>query len=141
MLLQPIADHLRATATAFRKVAGAANFAAVKDDIKGEPNHAYVIPMSGNAQPNTLLGYSVSQKVSEGFAVIVAVDNKRDVRGDAVNAPLETARRATLDALLGFLPAAGYDPITLGSEQLLELDVTTIFWQIGFNTGYFETKV
>jgi hypothetical protein len=146
MLLQPIADRLDALAGAgimsggFRKVAGAANFAAAREDLKNPPA-AYVMPLRGKAGPNRLIGMNVHQQVTEMFAVIIAVDNKRDVRGDAVNAALEPLRNATISALLGFPPAADYDPVVLESETLLDLDVTTLYWQIAFMTGYYERKV
>lgn len=139
MLLQPIATLLKTDITDLRKVVGAANFAAAQADLTATPA-AYVVPGGSNAQPNTLLGYSVSQKVVEFFDVILVVDNKRDVRGDAVNAPLETLRAAVLATLLGSQPATDYDPVTLAAESLLNLDVTTLWWQMRFATGYFETK-
>jgi hypothetical protein len=140
MLLQPIADRLVAANIGYRKVAGAADFAAGKEDLRVWPT-GYVIPLGDQAQPNTLLGYSASQYVVERFAVILAVDNKRDVRGDAVNAALETIRAATILNLLGFQPATDYDPIQYGGGRLLELDVSTMWWQLEFITGYFETKI
>ena len=140
MLLQPIADQLIAVVKDLRKVAGAANFAAAREDLKNPPA-AYVIPLAGNAKPSGLMGLSVEQYVAEQFGVVLAVDNKRDVRGDAVNAALEPLRNAVIQALLGFQPATDYDPVQLGGENLLDLDVTTLWWQIRFNTGYYERKV
>lgn len=140
MLLQPIADQLRTVVTDFRKVAGAANFAAAQEDLKATPA-GYVVPLADNAQPNTVLGYSVEQHVIERFGVILAVSNARDVRGDAVNAPLEHLRKNVIQALLGFQPAADYDPIQYGGGQLLALDVTTLWWRVDFITGYYERKI
>jgi len=140
MLLQPIANQLIAQVTDFRKVAGAANFAAAQEDLKATPS-AYVIPLSDVAQRNTLVGLSVSQRVIERFGVILAVDNKRDVRGDAVNAVLEPIRAATLVALLGMVPATDYDPVLYAGGRLLLLDVSVMWWQLEFTTGYFERKV
>jgi hypothetical protein len=140
MLLQPVADQIKASVTDFRLVAGAANFAAAKDDLKMPPA-AYVIPLSDSAQPNLLQGYSVEQHVVERFGVILAVSNVRDVRGDAVNAPLEALRKATIGCLLGYQPAADYDPIEYGGGKLLMLDVSVMWWQLEFLTGYYERKV
>lgn len=140
MLLQPIADLLKASVTEFRKVAGAASFAAAREDLKMPPA-AYVIPLADSAKPNTLIGVSVSQLVIERLGVILAVENLRDVRGDAVNAPLETMRRATLDCLMGFQPSEDYNPIQYGGGKLLMLDVSVLWWQLEFTTGYYERKV
>ncbi len=140
MLLQPIADQLRAIVTDFKKVAGAADFAAAKADVLATPS-GYVVPLNDLAQPNTLLGLSVDQHVVERFGVILAVTNARDMRGDAVNTPLEDLRRKVIQALLGFQPTVDYDPILYGGGQLLELDVTTLYWRVDFVTGYYESKV
>ncbi|HEU0282327.1 MAG TPA: hypothetical protein VFQ99_00965, partial [Gallionella sp.] len=124
----------------FRKVLGAADFAAARDDLKMPPT-AYVLPLSDRAAPNALVGLRVHQQVIERFGVVLAVENLRDVRGAAVNAALETLRRATIDSLLGFQPAADYDPIQYGGGRLLMLDVAVIWWQLEFITGYYERKV
>lgn len=142
MLLQPIATQLRDTVTDLRKVSGAANFAAAREDLKLPPA-AYLIPLAGNAQPNRLIGRNISQHVPERFGVILAVSNLRDVRGDAVNAALEDLRNQSIQALLGFQASAAYDPIQLGPEALLMLDTdrNVLWWQIIFSTGYYERKV
>lgn len=146
MLSQPVVDRLVATASAtvlpggFRKVAGAADFAAARDDLKMPPA-AYVIPLNDTATPNVLMGLAVEQHVIERFGVILAVSNMRDVRGGAVNAPLETLRRAAIDNLLAFQPTTDYDPIQYAAGRLLSLDVSVIWWQLEFITGYYERKV
>lgn len=140
MLLQPIADLLRIAVPDFRKVAGAANFAAVKEDLISPPA-AYVIPLADVAKPSDLYGAAIEQKVAERFGVILAVINARDVRGDAVNAPLELLRKTTIGALLGYQPAIDYDPVQYGGGHILAMDVTTLFWQLEFVTGYYERKI
>lgn len=145
MLLQPIMDRLVATAGAtvvpggFRKVSGAADFAAAKDDLKIPPV-AYVLPLNDSAAPNMLLGLGVDQHVVERFGVVLAVGNMRDMRGDAVNSALESLRRLTIDNLLAFVPSVDYDPVQYGGGRLLMLDVSVIWWQLEFVTGYYERK-
>lgn len=140
MLLSPVAAQLTSVVTAFRKVYGAANFAAAKEDLKATPT-GYVLSLSDAAKPNTLIGLRVHQHVIERFGVILAVSNARDVRGEAVNGPLETLREQVIQALLGFQPTTDYDPILYAGGRLLELDVTTLWWQLEFTTGYYERKV
>lgn len=140
MLLQPIADRLRLVVTDFKKVAGAADFASAEADLITTPS-GYVIPLADTAQPNVLLGYSAEQHVIERCGICLAVTNARDVRGDAVNAPLENLRKKVIQALLGFQAQADYDPIQYGGGQILKLDVTTLWWRVDFITGYYERKI
>ena len=70
--------------------------------------------------------------------MILAVKNFRDVRGDAVNVALETARSQAIKGLIGFSPGAGYDPVQYGGGRLLQLDAITTWWQLEFITGYYE---
>lgn len=147
MLSQPVVDRIKATVGAsaaltggFRVVLGAADFAAARTNLK-DPPAAYVIPLGDRAAPSSLQGLSVDQHVTERFGVVMAVSNLRDVRGGAVNAALETLRRATIDNLLAFQPAADYDPVQYGGGRILQLDVSVIWWQLEFITGYYERKI
>lgn len=144
MLSQPIVDLLKSLDTLgvkdFSKVAGASDFASAKEDLKNPPA-AYVVPLADVARPNDLLGDSVEQLVTEKFGVIIAVKNVRDVRGDAVNAALETLRKKTINALLGFVPATGYAPVQYGGGRLLALDVGITWWHLEFITSYYESTV
>lgn len=141
MLSQPVIDLLAALNTAgvkdFNKVSGAANFAVAREDLKTPPA-AYVIPLADSASPNALGCGGFEQHVTERFAVVMALENKRDVRGDAVNAALEAKRNKVIGALLGFQPGIEYDPVQYGGGRLLALDVTTTWWQLEFLTGYLE---
>lgn len=145
MISLPVVNLLTAQNTAgakdFNKVSGAADFAAAQTDMK-RPPAAYVIPLADTALPNALMfGTAVEQHVIEKFGVILAVRNASDVRGDAVNVALETLRKNTIQSLLGFVPEPGYDPVQYGGGRLLLLDVTTLWWQLDFITGYWERKV
>jgi hypothetical protein len=142
MLSQPVVDVIAAFNTVgvkdFNKVAGAADFASAKEDLKNPPA-AYVIPLDDAAKPNDLLyGTQVEQHVIERFGVILAIRNLRDIRGDAVNVTLETLRNKTIAGLLGFVPTTGYDPVQYGGGKLLLLDLGTTWWQLNFITGYYE---
>lgn len=142
MLLQPIADRLKTPALnlGFIKVAGAADFANARREAVRTPS-AYVIPRGDVPRPNELQGNSVSQLVVERFAVILAVENARDTRGDAVNATLEAIRNPTIKSLLNFVPAVGYAPITYAGGKMLMLDVSIMWWQIEFLTSVYETSL
>lgn len=147
MLSQPVVDLLKALNTGgvkeFVKVAGAADFTAAKDDLAKLKikRAAYVIPLGDKASPSDLLGDSVEQHVSEMFGVVLAIENKRDLRGDAVNADLESKRDKVIQALIGFVPDVGYDPVNYGGGVLLALDKDITWWRLQFVTGYYERKV
>jgi len=140
MLSRPVVDRLKDQIKDLRKVAGAANFASAHDDIKGEPRHAYVIPANDSAQPNRAdTNGAVMQWVSERFSVALAVSNRRDPRGEhAINNELESLRSQVMAALLGYVPANGYDPIEYVSGNLLQLTPGVLWWSMTFSTGYLE---
>ena len=142
MLSQPVINQLIAIQVAgvavFNRVSGAANFAAAHEDLKNWITAAYVIPLADVAKPNDLMGLNVEQHVIERFGVILAVKNFRDQRGDAINIALETARSKVIQALMGFSPGVGYDPVQYGGGRILQLDVITTWWQLEFITGYYE---
>jgi hypothetical protein len=142
MLSQPVIDLLKALSTAgapdFKKVSGAANLAVAQDELKNFSSAAFVVPLSDSAMPNALIGDIVEQHVIERFGVILAVKNLRDVRGEAVNSDLEVLRNKAISGLQGFKPASDYDPVQYGSGRILLLDVSTIWWQLEFITGYYQ---
>lgn len=140
MLLLPIITQLKTIETAgaaeFKKVAGAANFASAREDIKICPA-AYVIPLRDVGSPNPLEGGAVSQHIKEQFGVILAVSNLRDAKGEAAQAELERLRKLVIASLLGF-SAADYDPIEYVGGTILAIDAAVLWWQITFTTGYYE---
>lgn len=143
MLLAPIIAALAAIKTAgkaeFRKVAAAANFAAARDDMKNPPA-AYVLPLSDTASANQLACGASLQQVREQFGVVLAVSNLRDATGMAAQVELERLRRLVIDALLGSVPGAGYEPVEYAGGNLLMMDTAVLWWQLKFTTGYFEHK-
>lgn len=139
MLLAPIIAQL-GLVTALKRVAGAASFAAAQVDAIVTPS-AYVLPMTDTASPNRMLSGAVEQRVSERFAVVLAITNARDPRGSAANDDLEVIRSAVMGNLLGWQPAGGYDPIEYGGGRMLALANFILWWQMEFTTAYYERKV
>jgi len=141
MLLLPIVTQLKAIETdgakEFRKVETAANFAAARDDQKNTPS-AYVLPMSDTAGANSLGGGAILQPVKERFGVALAVSNLRDASGVAAQVEFERLRRLVIDALLGYVPAEGYEPVEYAGGGLLALTPGVLWWQLVFSTGYIE---
>lgn len=143
MLLLPVIELLKTIQTdgaqEFRKVAGAANFAAARDDLKNPPA-AYVVPLSDSAKPNALSCGGIEQHVTERFGVVLAVSNLRDTKGEAAQAEFERLRSLVIGALLGFVPGEGYDPVQYGGGRVLQIDASVLWWQLEFVTGYYERK-
>lgn len=141
MLLLPVIDQIKTIVTAgipeFRKVAGAANFAAARDDLKMPPA-AYVLPLQDTAGANQLGGGAILQPVKEQFGVALAVSNLRDVTGVAAQAELERLRRLVIDKLLGFVPGTEYEPLEYAGGNILMMDASVLWWQLRFTTGYME---
>lgn len=141
MLLLPIVDQLKAIQTAgkpeFRKVSGAANFAAASDDLKGGFPVAYVIPLRDNAGASQIEG-AVLQQVKEQFGVMLVVSNLRDAKGEAAQAEFERLRKLVISSLLGFFPGTDYDPVEYVGGAILKIDAQTLWWQLTFTTGYME---
>lgn len=139
MLLAPIITQVQ-TVGVLKRVLGAVDFASAQQDISGLPV-AYVIPLSDAAAPNRLLSGAIEQRVTERFGVIVAINNVRDVRGQAAKEDLESIRGQIINALIGWQPDQGYDPIEYGGGRILSLVNTVLWWQLEFVTAYYERKV
>lgn len=141
MLLLPVIELIRTIETngspEFRKVSGAANFAAARDDLKNPPA-AYVIPLRDVASANQLGGGAILQPVKEQFGVALAVSNLRDASGVAAQAEFERLRRLVIDQLLGFVPGTNYEPVEYGGGNILIMDASVLWWQLTFTTGYME---
>lgn len=143
MLLLPIADQLKLItkpggAPEFLKVAGAANFASARDDLKAKPA-VYVLPMADAAGANKLGGGgAIIQPVKERFGVALAISNLADQTGFKAQTELERLRSLVIGKLLGFVPGDGYEPCEYGGGGLLLLGPDVLWWQLVFTTGYTE---
>ncbi len=139
MLIAPIIAQVQ-TVTVLKSVEGVVEFALAQQSLKGVPA-AFVVPLMDSATPNRMLSGAVEQRVAERFGVILAVSNVRDQRGQAANEDLEGVRKSVIAALLGWQPAAGYDPVEYGGGRMLSLINPVLWWQLEFTTAYIERKV
>ena len=95
----------------------------------------YVLPLDEQPEDQASQnGYQ--QTVREGFAVVVALSNTADERGQAAAQNLDTNRLALFKALLGFQPAADYDVVAFEGGQLLHLDRARLYYQFEFSVDY-----
>lgn len=128
--------QLRQRAPLFgQRAAGAAKFQVLPEAANLVTPAAYVLPLDEQPQEQASKnGYQ--QTVREGFAVVVALSNAADERGQKAATSLDAVRRELFRALLGFQPATDYDAIAFEGGQLLHLDRARLYYQFEFSTDY-----
>lgn len=137
MNLNIVIAQLRQRAPLFAggTVAGAAKFEILPEAANLRMPAAYVLPMDEQpAEQESENGYQ--QTVQERFAVVVALSNSADERGQTAAASLDGVRAALFRALLGFQPAEDYDVIVFEGGQLLHLDRARLYYQFEFSVEY-----
>lgn len=132
--------RLTAQVSAFRKVAGAADYAAAAPELKQTPA-AFVLSLADRAGRSSTGTMVVSQEMEARFGVIFAVQNLRDARGQQAGADLLALRIAVMTALLGWQPASDYDPCEYGAGRLLQLDDAVLWWQDDYVTRILNRSV
>lgn len=133
MKLSLIIDALRQYAPSFKgRVAGAAEFQALDGNGKMMLPAAYVIP-TGDTVEQQESQTDYYQKVHQGFAVVVVLDNRRDLRGQKAAFDAVDAMRAELfAALLGWEPDADTHPISYDGGQVVEMNRAALYYQFDF---------
>jgi len=113
-------------------VAGAAEFKSLPETGKMRLPAAYVIPTEDvTAEQKSLTDYW--QNVTEGFAVVVVLDNTRDERGQAAGYDAVHDVRAEIwKALLGWEPDPDAGPVAYAGGQLLDMDRGRLYFQYEF---------
>lgn len=149
MQLEPIVEALRTRCPAFsNRVSGAAQFKMLPESVSMPLPCAFVIPLDdspGDSQSQN----SVRQVLTDSFAVIVAVSNVADEKGQTGASSLHSLRASLWSALLGWRPSQRYDGITYEGGQMLSLDRARIWYQYEFGAlmeiepadGYQETEL
>lgn len=133
MQLDLIIQELRARCPSFAgRVAGAAEFKPLPEAAHLPLPAAYVLPMDDAPEQNrSQTGYL--QTVRDGFAVVVALSNAADERGQAASYNAVHALRAEIfRGLLGWTPSADYGPIEYEGGGLLRLDRAVLYYQFEF---------
>jgi hypothetical protein len=136
MNLNIVISHLRTYCPSFaNRVAGAARFKLIDETASLDVPHAFVIPLDDNPDDPMSLN-DVRQKLVESFAVIVAVSNVPDERGqNAVNNAHDSIRAELWRALLGWQPDKTiYRGISYQGGNLLDLDRSRLWYQFDFCT-------
>lgn len=133
MKLSLIVDALRTQAKSFGgRVAGAAEFQALEVNAKMLLPAAYVIP-TGDTVSRQESSTDYYQQIIEGFAVVVVLDNRRDLRGQMASFDaVDTIRRELFLALLGWEPDADSHPIEYDGGQVVEMNRAALYYQFDF---------
>jgi len=141
-LLDPqwIIARLKGQVAALKLVSGAADLARAIESLKQHPA-AFVLPIAERAEPNALAAMAVSQRNETRFAVVLAVQNLRDARGETAHTDLRTLRTAVLGALLGWQPDADFDPCEFAGGALRPFDDQVLWWQDDYVTRAFLRSV
>lgn len=137
MDMSPIIAALRQRCPVFaQRVAGAAEYAAVADGkVSPTVPAAFVVPLDDNAG-DRLSQTSYRQQILEGFAVVVALSNEADPRGQTAHASVHAIRAALWRALLGWSPSDEHGPIYYAGGQLTNMDRARLWWRFDFEAEY-----
>jgi hypothetical protein len=96
---------------------------------------AFVVPLDDEAGASLTAG-APTQVLTESVAVIVAVDNTSDLRGQAAAEQLDTIRTALWAALAGWTPADGYAWFEYREGGLFRIARHRVWWQFVFATDH-----
>lgn len=135
-----IVAQLKTEVTALKLVGGAADLSAATDSVIQKPA-AFVLANSERASGSTTGTMAVNQQNTVRFAVLIAVQNLRDKRGEKAQADLLSLREEIITALHGWQPDADFDPIEYGSGKLLQLSDQVLWWQDEFVTAHLLRSV
>ena len=133
MQLEIIIEALRQRCPSFaNRVAGAAQFKLLPEATAMTVPCAFVIPMDDNPQESRSKN-SVRIGLTENFAVVVALSNLADERGQGGTHTLHTLRAELWAALLGWRPSDIYDGINYDGGSLVSIDRARIWYQFDFS--------
>jgi hypothetical protein len=138
MDLTPIVAAVRQRCPSFaQRVAGAAEYAAALASTSLQTPYAFVIPLDDNPGPRQSENVQ-RQSLADGFAVVVALSNAADERGQASAAVMHATRAELWAALLGWSPAAEYEGVVYDGGSLQALDRARLWYQFEFSA---ETEI
>lgn len=140
MKISPIITALRQRCPMFAgRVAGASEFKPLPEGAKLALPAAYVIPLDDSAEEQRSKT-DYWQSITDGFAVIVAINNSQDERGQAANDLVEVSREVLWKALLGWAPEQKYEGIAYEGGNLLRMDRGVLYYQFEFSARFEITE-
>lgn len=113
------------------RVAGAAEYGRLAENTNFTLPAAFVVPTDERPEANrSQNGYR--QTTREGFAVIIALSNTADERGEASSNNIDAFRLEIFKALLGWQVTEDYDGIEYEAGALLDVDRARLWYQFEF---------
>ena len=113
------------------RVAGAAQFKLLPENAALAVPCAFVVPLDDNPG-ESMAKNSVRQSLTDSFAVIVALSNVADERGQAAAHTRRSLRAELWHALLGWQPLPDYRGVQYEGGSLLALDRARAWYQFEF---------
>lgn len=136
MNLNLVIAALRQRCPSFQnRVAGAAQFQLLPEKTNLAVPAAYVVPLDDNPEAQRS-GTGYRQGITDAFAVIVALDNTGDERGQGAAAGVDAIRRELWKGLLGWQVTDEYDGIEYEGGNLLALDRARLWYQFEFSAAF-----
>lgn len=126
---QLLIDRLKSQCLLLRDVGGAADFAAAQEGLRNKTPAAFVVPLAENATRNSSATLVVRQQVTQQFAVILAVSNLKDARGEKALNDLHQVREQIFEKVLGWSPPGTDSVMEFSSGRLLDMDNQVVWWQ------------
>ena len=131
-----IIARLDQNVSALKLVQGVMEFAALNGANPPVTPAAYVFALEEKPGGNDLAN-EVEQIVQVRFAVLFAVRNVADPRGEAARRDLQVLRDAVRPQLLGWMPPSCSNVCTLGANNLLRFHDGHVWWQDSYLTDYY----
>lgn len=133
MDLDLVITQLKEQVPAFAgRVAGAAEFKGLKANTALQCPAAFVLPLDDTPEPLKSMN-TVRQVLTDAFAVVVAVSNASDERGQGAAAQVHAMRTALWAALLGWQPTNDYDGVQYEGGNLQDMDRFQLWYQFEFS--------
>lgn len=129
MKSQLLVDRLKSQCSLLKDVGGAADFAAAQEGLRNKTPSAFVVPLAENAARNSSATLVVRQLVTQQFAVILAVSNLKDSRGEKALNDLDQVREQVFEKILGWAPPGTDSVMEFSGGRLLEMDNQVVWWQ------------
>jgi len=137
MIPAGVIEAIRARCAVFaNRVGGAAEFKALPENAALAVPAAFVIPLDDSPDEN-LSQNDVRQRLRDGFAVVVAVSNLVDERGQSAAAALRSIRADLWRALLGWRPTADYNGVVYQGGGAIVVDRARVWYQFEFGADFF----
>lgn len=133
----PIADWVERLNTEVEDITvhGAADLAAARADHKRDA--LYVYPVTEDAGAN-IADRGARQRHTVRNAVLIALTNRRERRGESGLTELEQRRAAVMAALAGWKPTNADRAVRFVRGDLVGFADGVLLWQDQYETGYWR---